>query len=90
MTAYNSLPRVHGVLQSVLCTRLLLHLHVITAHLPEQPTVTEFSTVGFTDTIESLRNTSYQWSFGSPPDSRWLTLPVARSHSRRMLQPDAD
>lgn len=81
--------RVQSVLQSVLCTRLLLHLHVITASLPEQPTATEFSTVGFTETIESLRNTSYRWSLSSAQDPRWLTLPISR-HRRRILQSDVD
>ena len=72
-------------MQSVLCTRLLLHIHVAAAELPEQPTITEFTTCPFTETIESLYTTGSFYS----PEYRRATLPVAHFR-RRILQSNGE
>lgn len=74
--------RVQCVLQSILCTRLLLHLHVLTSALHDTPEPTEFSTVLLTETIGSVRRSSYQPSLDTPPDSPWSSVPLTRYRGR--------
>ena len=75
--------RIQCVLQSILCSRLLLHLHVHTSNLHGLPPVTEFSSIHFTESFASIRFRSQVASF-SPPEPPWSVAPSTRFRRRAL------